>query len=98
MVTVFLDRSKLKEKVNREAFLQKYLVNAPGNYYNSVQPYKMALGTSLIVSVEGCYVPVDHLPDLVRNNLRSLVDRYVVAVKHPELGIPPAIEFKWGVV
>ena len=95
-MTIYLDRDKLKEKVDREAFLQKYVVNAPGNYFNSVQPYCMLTGTPLIISVEGCYVPVDHLPDLVRNkHLRPFVIQYVVAVKHPELGLPPDVSFKW---
>ena len=95
-MTVFLDRSKLKEKVDREDFIKKYTANAPGSYFSSTQPYAMLKGTPLIISVEGCYIPVDSLPSLVRNKyLRSLVNQYVVSVKHPELGFPPAIEFKW---
>lgn len=95
-MTIYLDRDKLTQKINREEFQKKYTVNADGNYENSIQPYMMALGTPLIISVEGCYIPVDHLPDLVRNKyLRSFTNQFVIALKHPELGFPPNVSFKW---
>lgn len=84
----------LATKVNREEFMKRFTQNAPFDYYKSVQPYKMLTGTPILQNVEGAYIKLDDIPNLVYTKRFGIfANQYVMAVKNGEL--PPAITFKW---
>lgn len=61
---------------NREQYLEKYMT--PGN------AYAMLKGTTLrLISIEGAYIDVNHLPDIVPRSYKDVVNKYVSDICRP---------------
>lgn len=93
------------EKINVNIYLDYYkavrehkIVNLKSFYekYSGKSSYKMISGTPLIINIEGAYVKVDDIIDLIID--RSLVPialKWVRAIKQPLIADPPFIRFYW---
>lgn len=83
--TIYLDYNKAvrnKLIVDREAYLEKYNVTtlgADGEYgINRSQPYRLLQGAPLIISIEGTYVCVNDLLELVtRPRYKATVNKFI---------------------
>ena len=87
---VYLDYFKAVREhkiVNLKSYYAKYVNNSG---------YKMFSGTPLIINVEGTYVKVDDLIDLIINRpLVPKVIKWIIATKQPLISEPPFIIFCW---
>lgn len=75
---------------NREEYLEKYMTR--GN------AYAMLKGTALrLISIEGTYIDVNHLSDIVPSSYRDVVDRYVSEIYRPNNKNKEPVNFYWRV-
>ena len=85
MKTVYLIRNKARI-VDRNKFLEEHDA--------SKQTYKMLKETPLLICIEGSYIAVDDLPNLVANKCHGfIVSQWVLNVKSGN--IPAFITYKW---
>lgn len=89
-MNIYLDYYKAVREhkiVNRESFYAKY-GSRPG--------HKMLQGTPLVINIEGTYIKVDDLVDLITNrSLVPIVLKWMIATKQPILSNPPFTRFRW---
>lgn len=87
---VYLDYYKAirgHKVVNLKSFYEKY---------SGKSSYKMISGTPLIINIEGTYVKIDDLIELIINrSLVPIVLKWISATKQPLLSEPPFIQFYW---
>lgn len=89
-MNIYLDYYKAVREhkiVDQKSFYDKY---------GRKSGYKMFSGTPLIICIEGTYVKVDDLANLLINRSQaSIVNAWISATKQPLISEPPFIRFYW---
>lgn len=88
MITIYLDFYRAN-KIDLKEFYAKY---------DSKIGYKLLSGAPLVISIEGTYIKVDDLTNLVVNRSKAyIVNQWITEIRNPRIQTNnhTELEFKW---